>query len=921
MCILAPRPPGYKWLIYSSAIEVERLAFYYDFSCDLASVYKNPRPKTRSIAMKFTSENIYLYCSRSDGSSPPKSLEQLGLSHCLKQRCDQEYNCFAQNQNQESGMTLTAQGAHGVSSVSDSVSPTTNATTVFVSDAAVVTTGVNHSLGPTLNLAKKSQIPNVEDIKKFLAKPIVIRTGIFSSTDSYSTVAPITAMRTFCTQPITLNKLAGFAGIRATMVFRIVLNANRFQQGRYQMSWVPTGGEVAGNRLTEFIQAHTSTRTQRSQLHRVEVDLNCDTEGELVVPFTSVMNWYPLRNVFFPTTVAGDLGVLCLFPYSALQASSGSLNAGYKIYMHLEDVELFGATVPQMGKKLTRVVKRNASEIEAKNANVGPVESAMAMGNTISNALTAVPFMAPFAKPASWVFQALEGVAATFGWSKPLNLDQAKRVIMQNAPYLGSVNNDDYSLPLSLDVSNYIEPIALGLNDIDEMDFNSLVSIPTWVSTSPFTTSNLEGDNLYNVNLSPSVGIVATGIVTHHTPMSLVASYFNLWRGGFYIKVKVVKTEFHSGRISLSFNPYCVSGANSAPAGPATLPFLQRTIYDLRECNEIIYHVPFNSAYPFLRIPGTAGAKETSIGNFAIHVEDILVAPATVPSTIDLIIEIYGAPDMEFAYPAPQSWTPNYAVIPQMGEPLQRNDCRLDSGSVLPFPMDSVEAASKCVGEKVRSFRSLIKAYSTVNDPTPTPKSNFNVYSPFYCPVRLGAATPTEPANYSDLYGTLHGCFLYSRGGVRLALHPRDTATDEGDRQSKGLLTVTRNLQLSSPVRFLLGTDSLVGNINRLTTNGLKVLGCTTDDQPIQVAVPALGSHVARLCNEYLIPPESSVLLRIDAGAASYIGHCDVVTVGPTMNTVISTLKRSFVAYRAGADDCDFSYFISVMPMSKNLGQ
>lgn len=868
--------------------------------------------------MIFTSENIYSYCSRSDESSPLNPLEQLGHTTCLKQRVDIVLFCFADSQNNsQADQTIKVQTTHGSNVTVDDSGPVVNATTTFVSDSATVSANVSHSTGPTLGLAKKSQIPNVEDIKTFLAKPVVLRTGVFSTTDTYSTFSTGDAFYNFFQSAMSSNKISGFLGIRATIVLRIVVNANRFQQGRYMLCWIPAGGEALNSRNDAFIAAHTCTTTQRSQLHRVEIDLNCDTEAELVIPFTSSLNWMPTKFLTNPLSGAGSVGRFGIYPYVPLSAPTGSTTAGFKLYMHLEDVELFGAAVPQMGRKLSRVVKRNASEIEAKNANIGPVESAMNMGSQISNALSVIPVLTPFAKPASWVFDALSGVAASFGWSKPANLDQAKRVIMQNAPYMGSINNDDYSLPLSLDVKNYVEPVPLGITDVDEMDFLSICSIPTWIGTNTWNLSDAVGTRILFIDVTPSTGKVTTGSgAVHHTPLSFVSSYFNFWRGTLYLKLKLVKTEFHSGRIVICFSPEDQSNTTIPAPTYANSVYLQRSIYDIRECNEIVYELPYSSTLPYLNCSSGSG-KGYRTGTLSIYVEDILTAPSAVSSSISIIAEMYAGDDIEFAYPVPQSWTPNYSVTPQMGEKLQRNDCRLDNNhTAMSHPHDSVQAASMCIGEKVRSFRSLIKAYNTINSvAAETPFGFWEIY-PFNVPLRVDTGTPTEPVYLADLYGTLHGCFLYVRGGVRISVQDRDVLTDPAQKFSRGNITVVRMIENNSTNYVANGYDAPSGLIDRYTVGGLKVLGCNTDNQPVQVTVAALTQTVARLCNQQFVTSDAAY--SQSTANWQYIGNKDVLRIGPTSST--APFKRTLVKYRAGSDDCDFSYFISIMPMTSNLG-
>jgi hypothetical protein len=881
----------------------------HDCQCDLASVYKNLGSKTRSSAIDFTKGDFYQYCSRPFGGSPTIPLEQPRPGDSFEGRYHHQGNT---NLAANMGGIPDIQSVHGVNTVVSESAPVVNATTTFVSDAAVVIAAENHSKGPTLSLAKKSQVPNVEDIKTFLAKPIVIPfTGSsFGVSDTYSTFGTIYPMSFLLLQPQVSRKLDGFMGIRATMVFRIIFNGNRFQQGRYMMTWIPTGGELRGPKRIAFEQGHSSTKKQRSQLHRVEFDLNCDTEAELVVPFSSLINWYPIIQTSFQLTASGELGALNIFPYVPLSASSGSLTAPFKVYMHLEDVELFGAAVPQMGKRLTRVVKRNASEIEAKNANIGPVESTMSTLTNVSNALSVVPLLAPFAKPASWVFEALTGVAASFGWSKPLNLAPAMRVMRQNAPYMGSIDNEDYCLPLSLDVKNSVEPIpGLLMTDQDEMDFNALVTIPAWIQTFNWAGTATTGTTLTSFQVSPITGLnIIASDNLHHTPLSFVANFFKFWRGSICFRFKIVKTEFHSGRIVVDFCPANTSGVARTPSYGLS-PYLARQIYDIRECNEFTVAVPYMSVSPYLPTNFQPGTRSWATGTLNVYVEDPLVAPATVSSSIDIIVEMYAGPDMEFAYPSGMSMTPYVGLTPQMGERMIRNDCQLDGAPLALYtPEDQIEASSKCVGERIRSFRSLLKAYQPMLPVAAETAAKYWLVKPFLVPV----ATSTTAQEYdADLYGSLHGLYLYVRGGVRIMFFDQDAATLP---VQSGLVTVNRNIDNAANPSLIGSLATLTQSIQSLGANALKVLGANNSNQPVQVSVPQLSAYFGRLCNSQMYSKQTlPTNFTLDPSDPAYLGNVDVLTIGPTSNSATQT--RTYVKYRAAADDCDFAGFISVMPM------
>jgi hypothetical protein len=884
-----------------------------DCQCDLASVYKNLGSKTQSSAIDFTTGGFYQYCSRPIGGSPSNPLEQPRPGVGFEGR---RHHQGKMNLAENGGGILNIQTIHGSNTVVESAEPAQAATTTFISDASVVRAAESHSKGPTLGLAKKSQVSNVEDIKKFLAKPVPILTSTFQNSDTVSTFTKVEALTTITANPLIADKLRGFAGIRATIVFRIVVNGNRFQQGRYMMCWIPMGGARTNDtRSNSWYNAHIATLRQRTQLHRVEIDINCDTEAELVVPFSSAINWFPLTK----TTISpglGEVGFLTIFPYVSLVTSGGSTTAPFKVYAHLEDVELFGAAVPQMGRRASaRIVKKTASELEAKNAGVGPVESVMATMTNVSNALSVVPVLAPFAQPASWVFEALTGVAASFGWSKPLHASPAQRVVRNHAPYMGSINNDDYSLPLTLDVKNQVEAIPdLGFTGVDELDFLSFTSIPCYITQTPWATSSVNGVELLTLNVSPTATSTSVGSVIHHTPLSFVSSYFNYWRGGIIYKIKLVKTEFHSGRLCVTYSPINSVGGAVATTYADT-PYLERRIYDIRECNEIIIEVPYMSVLPYLNVSSSTN-KAWRSGTLSVWVEDPLVAPANVSSSITLLVEAYGASDIEFAFPTPISQTPVYGVVPQMGERSTRNDCRLDKTELsMVHARDQAEASSKCVGERVRSFRSLLKAYSslpsTVGNPEVSATTLYigNFFAPGYF---YDSVTPVLPNHMADLFATLHGVFTYSRGGVRYALQIRDETTEPTvEANDASMLAVRMLLPTGVSETFANGTTSTA--LDSFATSGLKVIADTTDGNVLQLNIGAYTQSFTRLCSEHIVF-KTGAGLNLNTNSSLTLAINDFTLVGNT-NNPDAVNNRRWVKFRAAADDADFCQFVSIMPM------
>lgn len=794
-------------------------------------------------------------------------------------------------------------------------------TTVFVTDANVVSSKVMNHLTMDQAFRSSSFSMNSQDIKAFLAKPFTISQGVLSTTDTVSTFA-----RLIC--PINTipgmysDKLRGFAGWRMDVKFRIVFNATRFQMGRYMLCWVPYGGTYLSTKIAAWDTAYTNTLTQRTQLQRVEFDLNCDSEATLEIPYTSMFNYIPISSIS-DANVPGQLGSIRLIPYEALTVDTGLQTVAYTLYASYHNVELVGAAAPQSGKREGRAKKRNdPTEQEQASKGIGPVESMMNIGYDISSALTAVPVLSNFALPASWIFDTAAGVAAHFGWSKPANLDTIKRITQNYAPYFGSVDNDDISLPLAGSVKNQVDP-ALGFSstDLDEMDFKFFVTMPAHFRRVAWLTSDNVGLPLFEVQLSPRNFSISRPLqlpgVTDFTPVAFVAKHFKYWRGSIVFKIKLVKTEFHSGRLSIGFFPFNYNQPTPSAPLHGNSMYINRHILDIREANELTLTIPYLNESPWMDSDDNG-----AIGTFGIYVEDKLVAPSTVPQSCVLLIEVAGGPDMEFACPVPSYLSPALRAAPQSGiisreEP--NNACSLVTAAIggTELHENDVVNAAMCIGEKISSFRALLRHSNSLVGTAITAASSYKNFIPFAIPVYIAdLAAPVIPFTTSDLYGTLASCYLFSRGGVRLKM----LVLNDSDATQKVRTLVSylspRNRTDASPSRIYdnPGTTLESNATNPFEyQNGPKVLSRTADGQPLEVFVPQYHRYHSRVNMDHSVSTTFPYSFAKPSTVTPFI--VDVQAPG-----VVAYNAYRANWFRSGADDCNFGVFISIPPMVTATG-
>lgn len=750
--------------------------------------------------------------------------------------------------------------------------------------------------------------------------------GVFSATDTVSTFYTAPYSQKFSPhdfiKPSTVrsNKISGFLGFRATCIVRLVVNATRFQQGRYMLAYIPSGGSTpASTKGQDWNIAHWSSLIQRTQLPHVEIDLNCDTEIELKVPYVSCANYVPTSAIITDTNYFFATGTFVIFPYVNLAVGSGSTTASFTMWQHFEDVELIGPATPQSGRMFSTRTKskKSVSSQEQESNGLGPISSPLTSIAKGLSSFAQVPGLGTYAGPASWVTERLAGCAKIFGFARPHDVSPASRMVRTIVPYVGTVDSSDTSIPLSLGGSNAVtQAEGFSGTDLDEMDFSNFVTIYSYFKSFTMATGGSSGDNLSAWNINPdhfwnTTTGVGGKVFNLYQPIAFVSQYFSQWRGSIRFRIKIVKTEFHSGRIAICFNPI-EPGVTTTALSYSNSDYLHREIIDLRYSSEIEFAVPFISSSPWKTTTGT----DKNIGTIGVYTVDPLQAPSSVPSTITFIVEVSGGPDMEFSVPRNNvSLIPSFGVAPQSGDMFSSNDScvleRVDIGA--SDHVVNINNSAFCVGESITSFRSMIKGFNfLLNNNGSTGANNVISFLPFAWEYYYNTAVPVIPSWNPDIYGTLCSIFALSRGGVRFKFVEPLQAQNLATNTLCGFTTVTTDTSTGT-----IGSMMYEGVGNYVSTTEL-FNGTTTGTRSFFQS--SVGVH-----------PEVNIPQYHRYHSRSNLDHMCGTTYTYN-NSVGSMSTRHFIEYystnsnplaypmRAGSDDVNFGCFISIPPLTKVAG-
>nr|ULF99856.1 MAG: hypothetical protein 2 [Cripavirus sp.] len=829
----------------------------------------------------------------------------------------------------------------------------------------------------------------IHTIKDFLSRPIVIQTGLWSSSTAVETqLYTANFPEVLISNSMYQEKLRGFVGLRATLVIKVQVNSQPFQQGRLMLQYFPYA-QYMPNRVALV----NSTLQGRSGCPRTDLDLGVGTEMEMRIPYVSPHVYYNL------ITGQGSFGAIYLVVYSQLRDQvTGTGSVEYTVWAHLEDVDvqyptganIFTGSAPNyamLGQKMLsgNFTERDLREIWSSKAykkkpdriyaQVASEITQMKESGTIStgigkiseglSTMSKIPVLGNlFTRPA-WISAQASNIFKLLGFSKPTVQGLPCESKLRGQSRMANFDGADTSHKMALSAQNEIETKpGLSGTSADEMDMGHILSIPNYWDRFTWDTTQTANTKLEDYIVTPMKIKPYSNSITDRfrcTHMGYVANTHTYWRGSIVYTFKFVKTQYHSGRLRISFIPFYYDSTISS--GTPDVSRAQKIIVDLRTSTEVSFTVPYVSSRPWMFCvrpeASWLGANNSLMYNAAtgivrIEVLNQLVAANNVHQAIDVIVEVNGGPDLTFAGPTLPSYVPyggtfgapgpekekereqeydnnipEVKIVAQVmgeNEAIQRNDAQRGAH---PMSIDTHKINSNwspeahCIGEKIMSVRQLIKRFGNFHS---LDHSNLNpgiIIAPFSVAFPVTTVASTKTMSMFEYY---YFIYAFWRGGMRIK-----SATSVN--QSSTLTAVSR--KYPGYILYYMWSsvqDALNSVINKFTPGGVPVqlvdsfppgttnMGASVAnvDQTIEglaeIEVPYYNvSHIspATTYSSTQRPVEISNILK---------GHTPPCVLGLSplsQNPAItgSNERLSTTFFRAPADDFSMMYLVGVPPL------
>lgn len=526
-------------------------------------------------------------------------------------------------------------------------------TTFFVNEPDSSTLDLS---SPFDKVASHQKIPY--ELGEFLKRPTVIFQYRWTENDTPGLKFSFDPWFLYFAKPAIKNKLQGFNYLRANLVVKLLINGSPFYYGKLGAFYRPMARQ-----MTNTVPTTVPVRLRQiavSQRPHVWLDNQSTSNEEMVLPMVYPYPWVPLRR----EAELVNMGTIELWQYAALRSANGVTTAGIDVtgYAYCSDIELAGPTaqgVLQSKKEYTRD---------------GQISGPASTVASVAGALKKVPMIGGMATATETAANMVADVASFFGFTNVPNVSDVQP--FKNIPFqLASSTISEPAMKLSLQPKQEIAvgSSAMGGSDEDELLIHKLVSRESFLCGTLWTTSAIVDQTLFVTGVCPTLyDFDTTTRAVAHTPLSYWSVPFEYWRGDIIFRFKVVRSQYHRGRLNINWD-VGADAVNEIPnfGDPSTM----NVVLDLDESDEVEVEVPYVQAKLFLKcglngepLPtGRVWENSNSVvalppfeynGVLSVKVMNRLTAPEAT-SDVDVLVFVRAGKNFHFAAPADilQGWT------------------------------------------------------------------------------------------------------------------------------------------------------------------------------------------------------------------------------------------------------------------------
>jgi len=483
------------------------------------------------------------------------------------------------------------------------------------------------------------------DISHFFERPILLSTTEWKDATSY--FATFNLWASYFSHPTIWPKLLGFSRMTANLEVEIRINGSPFRFGEIMVSYRPlfssdlnanlcnmSGGYIPEDGCVSTVVGFPSvnpssnrlTLVARSQRMHTFLKVSSSTGSKMVLPFIYPYEAIRMTSLQYDPAVAAEvtnmknttfykslmgLGTLTMESLSPLVNTQTASTTGVTIdiFVRASNVRVWMASGTATFKPQGR---EEGKGVESVKPSV--ITSAIALG---ARAFTHIPVIGPWATAASMVADGVTSILQFFGFTPPPLVSNAMPVVVHSAFNECSLTKPRHLTNLGLDHNNQvsIDPSICGGDQRDELCFARFVERPTILGLCYFGANLNVDDSIFILPVHPMLGLsdnpaTPTGVLPYLTRMQLTpaafaAMNFRYWRGTCVVRLHAIKTQYHSGRLRITWEPEIAGSTSAATTNMLTVTegYQQMAVWDLGGAEDMVFKIGFGARSGRLTVP------------------------------------------------------------------------------------------------------------------------------------------------------------------------------------------------------------------------------------------------------------------------------------------------------------------------------
>lgn len=574
-----------------------------------------------------------------------------------------------------------------------------------------------------------SMMPGHErgNLSDFLARPVLLRSFAWTHGSNFTNVFDI--YDEWRTNTAISKKLANYHLFRGNFHIAIKTNGMPFHIGRFQAKWLPpsTDTNITPGSIGE-------TRMWLSQKPGTVVPLSPTSNDtfEMSIPFLCPNDYLRLTSRTDQDTL-GDFRIESLTTLTT--ANANVVDAEISVYVWVENAELVVPTFQLASSKDSADEEAEQVVHSALDSAANYVKSSKLVeylpNNIVSDTssaiasamgeLSSIPIIGPFAATGSSFMNKASGFARFFGLSRSVIVTDHQYMKIRPFTSLSNTAGDETTQKMTFDPKQgiSIDPRISGMPDgVDHMSIKHMASNWSFIDGFEWSTASTSGTRLYELLVSPNLAANSTTRV--YSSMAFAAMPFEYWSGTIEYMFVFVVSDYHTGRVAISYDP--------AGSSHASLPSNEQynQLVDIKKQTVFKTSVSWAQAEAYKKVGdqdlvlysplGVIYNSSLANGSVRLTVVNPLKGP---DSTVNGHILVYARAGEDFEVSQPKTLYPNDS----MQDSFVNKDSlfALASSPVDGNEMNQLVGAPSCTkadikptvffGERVVSFRNLIKRY------------------------------------------------------------------------------------------------------------------------------------------------------------------------------------------------------------------